>query len=158
MKLASVVVENFRALVSADVAFGPGLNVLYGPNDFGKSTLAQAIRAALLVDPTSSTGTLGQSWYADAIPVVALTFEDDDGHYWRVKKTFKTDAHSGSAELRHSKDGLTFTLDAKSRQVEERLRTLLGWGIAAPGGKGSPRGLPESFLAQTVPVHGVLFV
>ena len=32
----------------------PGLNVLYGPNDLGKSTLAAAIRAALLVPPSGS--------------------------------------------------------------------------------------------------------
>ena len=84
------------------------------------------------------------------IPCVTLTFEGDDGHHWRVKKAFETTGHSGSAELYHSKDGATFALDVKGRQVEERLRAILGWGIAAPGGKGSPRGLPESFLAQTL--------
>jgi DNA repair exonuclease SbcCD ATPase subunit len=151
MRLTAIAVEHFQALIRADVAFGPGLNVIYGPNDFGKSTLAQAIRAALLVVPTSaSMSEPFQPWYVDAVPHVTLSFEDDDGHHWRVKKGFETSAHSGSAELYHSKDGVTFTLDVKGRQVEERLRAILGWGIAAPGGKGSPRGLPESFLAQTL--------
>src|SRR5690606_15583586 len=30
------------------------------------------------------------------------------------------------------------------------LRGLLGWGIPAPGGKGGPRGLPSSFLANVL--------
>jgi hypothetical protein len=151
MRLTTILVEHFQALIRAEVAFGPGLNVLYGPNDFGKSTFAQAIRAALLVVPTSSSMSEPfQPWYADTVPCVTLSFEGDDGHHWRVKKAFETTGHSGSAELYHSKDATTFTLDVKGRQVEERLRAILGWGIAAPGGKGSPRGLPESFLAQTL--------
>ena len=150
MRLTEILVEHFQALIRAEVAFGPGLNVIYGPNDLGKSTLAQAIRAALLVVPTSAASEPFEPWYADAVPRVTLSFEDDDGQFWRVKKGFETSAHAGSAELHHSKDGLTFTLEAKSRLVEERLRAILGWGIAAPGGKGSPRGMPESFLAHTL--------
>jgi energy-coupling factor transporter ATP-binding protein EcfA2 len=150
MRFTSVSVEHFQAIIRADVAFGPGLNVLYGPNDFGKSTFAQAIRAALLVRPASSASALFQPWYADQAPRVALTLVDDEGHHRQVRKTFETGAQSGSAELYHSKDGVTFTLDVKGRQVEESLRAILGWGIEAPGGKGSPRGLPESFLAHTL--------
>jgi DNA repair exonuclease SbcCD ATPase subunit len=150
VRLTTLLVEQFQALIRAEVAFGPGLNVIYGPNDLGKSTLAQAIRAALLVVPTSSASAPFQPWYADAVPRVALSFEDDDGQHWRVRKTFETSAQSGSAELFHSKDGMTFALDVKGRQVEERLRAILGWGIAAPGGKGGSRGLPESFLTHSL--------
>jgi hypothetical protein len=150
MRLTTILVEHFQALIRVEVAFGPGLNVLYGPNDFGKSTLAHAIRAALLVVPTSSASAPFQPWYEDVVPRVTLSFEDNESHQWRVKKTFETSAQSGSAELYHSKDGVTYTLDAKGRAVEDRLREILGWGIAAPGGKGSPRGLPESFLTHTL--------
>ena len=40
MKLIRLRVESFAAIGHVDVEFGPGLNVLYGPNDLGKSTMA----------------------------------------------------------------------------------------------------------------------
>lgn len=149
MRFTKLVVESFQAIQRADIEFGPGLNVLYGPNDLGKSTLATAIRAALLVPPTSSEADSYTPWYADAVPRVSLTFTADDGHYWKISKGFGSRTNTG-AELHHSKDGTSFTLDCKARQVEERIRALLAWGIPAPGGKGAPRGLPGSFLANVL--------
>jgi hypothetical protein len=150
MRFTKLAVESFQAVQAAEIEFGPGLNVLYGPNDLGKSTLAAAIRAALLVAPASAEASSFTPWYADATPRVSLTFADDDGHYWRVKKAFGSSATNMGAELHHSKDGLSFALDCKARQVEEKLRALLAWGIPAPGGKGGPRGLPTSFLANVL--------
>lgn len=149
MRFVKVAVESFQAIQRAEVEFGPSLNVLYGANDLGKSTLGAAIRAALLVPPTSSEATQFASWYADATPRVSLTFVDDDGHFWKVSKGFGDGAHTGS-ELLHSKDGASFVLDCKARQVEEKIRGLLGWGIPAPGGKSGPRGIPSTFLANAL--------
>ena len=44
MRILRLHVRDFAAIGEADVEFGPGLNVLYGPNDLGKSTLVDAIR------------------------------------------------------------------------------------------------------------------
>lgn len=146
MRFTTLLIESFRTIKRAEIDFGPGLNILYGPNDLGKSTLATAIRAALLVPPNSSEGGSFNSWSAPDNPRVELTLTDPDGHYWRVKKTFGT----STAELLHSKDSVTFTQDCKARQVEEKLRAMLGWGIPGPGGKGAPRGVPTSFLANVL--------
>ena len=54
MKIRRLRVNDFAAIREADIEFGPGLNVLYGPNDLGKSTLADAIRLALLLPHTST--------------------------------------------------------------------------------------------------------
>jgi uncharacterized protein YhaN len=148
MRFTRLLIESFMAIQRADIEFGPGLNILYGPNDLGKSTLARAIRAALLVPPGSAESAHFEPWYADATPSVSLTFVDGSAQFWRVSKNFG-DARAG-AELRHSKDGVSFTVDCKAREVEEKLRALLGWGIPAPGGKGAPRGLPSSFLANAL--------
>ena len=86
MKILRLRVTDFAAIREADIDLGRGLNVLYGPNDLGKSTLAEAIRLALLLPHTSShideyvplTG--GQS------PVVELTFETEAQRIWRVRK------------------------------------------------------------------------
>ncbi|MDB4988762.1 MAG: hypothetical protein JWN04_3940, partial [Myxococcaceae bacterium] len=147
MRFSRLAVHAFRAIQHAEMDFGPGLNVLYGPNDLGKSTLATAIRAALLVAPGSAEASRFAPWPVDASPRVVLTFIDDDEHHWQIKKNFGSPA---SAELLHSKDGRSFSLDCKARQVEEKVRQQLGWGIPPPGGKGGPKGLPQSFLAQVL--------
>jgi recombinational DNA repair ATPase RecF len=49
MKLVSVRVEHFRCIRTAKIEFAGGLNVLHGPNALGKSSLAHALRAALLL-------------------------------------------------------------------------------------------------------------
>ena len=149
MRLTKLLVDAFKVIKRAEIDFGPGLNILYGPNDLGKSTIAAAVRAALLVPPNSAEAQNFTSWLGSDSPRVELTLVDDDGHFWRVKKTFGT-ASPSSAELLHSKDSITFTQDCKARQVEEKLRTMLGWGIPAPGGKSGPRGAPTSFLANVL--------
>ena len=68
MRLARLSVESFQAIERADVEFGPALNVLYGPNDLGKSTLAMAIRAAFLVPPTSTEAERYSPWHSGATP------------------------------------------------------------------------------------------
>ena len=141
-------VDGFRAVESADVELGRGLNVLYGPNDIGKSTLAAALRAALLLPPQSSEAQKCVPWHRrDYAPRTTLHFVDDQDRRWRVRKSFG-DAHS--AELEATKDDVSFSPECSGREVEEKLRTLLGWGIPGPGGKGGPRGLPHSFLTQVL--------
>lgn len=149
MRLVRISVENFRAVRQAAIDFAPGLNVLYGPNDLGKSTIAMATRAALLTPPSSSEAGTYASWFTAENPRVQLTFADNEGRYYMVKKTFGTSSAS-SAELLYSKDGKAFTPDCRGRQVEEKLRTMLAWGIPAPGGRGALRGAPNSFLATAL--------
>src|SRR5204862_1089327 len=114
-----------------------------------KSTPLAALRAVLLLPFTAAEGESYQSWMGDQSPRVELTFQADDGAFYRVTKRFGGGAR-GSARLERSRDGVHFDPDASQRQVEERLRQLLGWGIPAPGGRGGKGGLPEAFLAHTL--------
>src|SRR3972149_3183742 len=43
MYLKKIIVRNFRALHSAEISLGPGLNILIGPNNVGKTTVLSAI-------------------------------------------------------------------------------------------------------------------
>ena len=149
MKLVKLTVKRFQCIESAEVEFGPGLNVLYGPNDLGKSSLAWAIRAALLLQHGSSQHEKFVSWYGGGEPWVELTLTDHEDRYWRVSKTFSSGS-AGRSTLEESKDGRTFTGNISGRQVDEKLRKMLGWGIAAPGGQGKPKGLPDTFLTQVL--------
>ena len=76
MKLHRLRVVDFAAIRDADIEFGPGLNVLYGPNDLGKSTLAEAIRLALLLPHTSTHIEDYVPWTGGRDPVVEMTFRD----------------------------------------------------------------------------------
>ena len=112
MRFVKLRVESFRAIELADIELGRGLNVLYGPNDQGKSTLAVALRAALLLPCSSSEGQSFVPWHKrEASPRTMLVFEDDDDRRWRVKKKF---GDENSAELEFTKDGVSFSPDSKS--------------------------------------------
>ncbi|MBL8917282.1 MAG: AAA family ATPase [Myxococcaceae bacterium] len=147
MRFVSLEVKSFQAIAHAGLEFAPQLNVLFGPNDLGKSTLVTALRAALLVPAKSAEGQAFVPWYRDASPQVVLVFEADDGRLWRVIKTFG----EGKAELASSKDGRDYTLEAKAREVDQKLRTMLPWGAADLGGKARGGfGIPDTFLSNVL--------
>jgi len=150
VRFVRLVVDRFQGIEHAEVDFSEGLNILYGPNDIGKSTLAAAMRAVLLLPAGSSEGLQYVSWQGDHTPEVQLTLRDAKGLYHRVTKSFGVGAR-GSARLERSRDGSSFDTDATGRQVEEKLRNLLEWGIPAPGGKsGGKKGLPDAFLSRAL--------
>ena len=147
MKILRISVKDFAGIREVDVELGPGLNVLYGPNDLGKSTLAEAIRLALLLPHTSSHIDEYVPWTGGQNPVVELTFETEPQRIWRVTKEFR---RGGASVLEESKDGVDFDEVERARKVDGRLRELLRWGIAEPGGSGGSKGLPSSFLATVL--------
>jgi hypothetical protein len=147
VKLHRLRVLDFGTIAEADIEFGPGLNILYGPNDLGKSTLADAIRLALLLPHTSTHIEEYVPWTGGRDPVVELTFETGPQRIWRVKKEFRK---AGAALLQESKNGNEFNDVERARKVDGKLRELLRWGIPEPGGTGGGRGLPTSFLATVL--------
>ena len=149
MWIRHISVRHFAGIRCAEVSLEHGLNVLYGPNEIGKSTLVDAMRAALLLQHGATAARDFEDWHTDQPPQVKLTFETEPQRIWRVRKSFGKGS-DGSSYLDFSRDGKTFTQDAKGREVDGRIRDLLRWGLPAPGGKGSPRGISESFLATTL--------
>src|SRR5881628_1271657 len=102
MNILRLVVKDFAAIRESDIEFGPGLNVLYGPNDLGKSTLADAIRLALLLPHTSSHIESYVPWTGGQNPAVELTFETESHRIWRERKEFRK---GGNSILEESKNG-----------------------------------------------------
>jgi DNA repair exonuclease SbcCD ATPase subunit len=147
MKLHRLRVQSFAAIPELDVTFGPGLNVLYGPNDLGKSTLADAIRLALLLPHTSTSYEPYIPWSGADDPIVELTFEMEAQRIWRVRKQF---GKRGSSLLQESRNGQDYDDVERARRVDARLREILRWGIPEPGGSGAGKGLPTSFLATAL--------
>ena len=141
-------VADCAGIKTASISLQPGLNVLHGPNELGKSTLVNAIRAALLLRVDRTEAESLRTWGVDGRPKVVLTFEQEAQRIWRVRKRF---GKSGSqAYLDSSRDGKEFSQDGQGREVEGTLQNILRWGIEPPGGKASRRGMPESFIATAL--------
>ena len=134
------------ASVRRRFAFGPGLTVLHGPNELGKSTLVEAIHAALFLQSTSQAGNEHVTWGGSSPACVTLTFEHG-AKLWRVSKRF---GKKGSAKLECSESVASpkFKEVVEGKGVEGELRKLLAWGIAPPGGKG------RCAEGRKLPAHG----
>jgi energy-coupling factor transporter ATP-binding protein EcfA2 len=143
MKLRSVALNQFKKFtkpVRLD-ALGDGLNVVVGPNEMGKSTLLDALRAALFEKHSSKAQpiTALQNDRNQAAPVVELAFELDDGVY-RIAKRFVKKPYARLS----CPDGRTLEGDA----AEDALRRLLGFD--EPGKTGAK--------AETLGMWNVLWV
>ena len=147
MRLRRLSIASFAAIGNMDVEFGPGLNVLYGPNDLGKSTVVTAIRLGLLLPHNSTHCEQYVGWTGSGDPSVEVTFESEAQRIWRVRKRF---GKSGSSLLQESRNGQDFDDVEHGRKVDAKLREILGWGINEPGGMGGGKGLPTSFLATVL--------
>jgi DNA repair exonuclease SbcCD ATPase subunit len=144
MILRSLEVQNFRAVHRAHLSFGRGLNVLFGPNDYGKSSLLEALRAAFLLPVGSSETRAFIPWGTDLLPTVIVEF-DAKGDSWKITKTFGSGPRGTAILEQLGKSGALHEV-ARGRDVEGKLREILAWGVPPPGGRGAPRGQPESYL------------
>jgi hypothetical protein len=135
MWLRRLEVKDLAGIASAVIDLKPGVNVLCGPNELGKSSLVRAIRAALLLPSAAAAADELRDWHVDAPPYVSLTIEESPGRVWRIQKRFGG-GHDGLSLFEFSKNGNDFQLDARGREVDGKLHSLLQWGVPAPGGKG----------------------
>ena len=91
MKIRSLAVNQFKKFTSPTRLDGveDGLNVVVGPNEMGKSTLLDALRAVLFEKYSSKAQPIMalQNDRNQAAPVVELAIELDDGLY-RITKRF----------------------------------------------------------------------
>lgn len=102
----------------------PGLNVIAGPNESGKSTLVRALRAAFFERYGSSVMTDLQPWGdTSAAPEVNLSFLWQ-GQTWRLHKRFlkqkRCDLHVDSQHW-------------SGAEAEEKLAALLGYEFPGKG-------------------------
>ena len=143
MKLRSLAVNQFKKFTVPTQLDGmaDGLNLVVGPNEMGKSTLLDALRAVLFERYTSRARAITelQNDRSGAAPVVEAMFELDEGSYTIAKRFIK----SPYARL-DCPDGRRLEGDA----AEAMLRDLLGFSESA--GRGAS---PES-----LGMWGVLWV
>ncbi len=81
--------RNFKKFRDETIGFEPGLNVIKGPNEAGKSTIHAALRMALFAKPTATGQEVKQakSWKAEEMFAVELDVAVCGGEY-RISKDF----------------------------------------------------------------------
>ena len=143
MKLRTLSVNQFKRFTEPARLgeLSDGLNLVVGPNEFGKSTLLDALRAVLFERYSSKARPIIalQNDRSSAAPVVELVFEVDGANYLLTKRFVK----SAYAQLK-CPDGTLLESDA----AEDKLRDLLGFAEAGIRGANS----------ETLGMWGVLWV
>ena len=132
MKIRSLSVNQFKKFTSPQVLDGitDELNIVVGPNELGKSTLLDALRAVLFERYGSKAQVIQnlQNDRSQAAPVVELVFDIDGGVYTLTKRFMKREF----AQLQ-CPDGTLLEADA----AEAELRRLLGFKEAGSRGSNS---------------------
>ena len=135
MNLTRIHLVDFRRHGELDIELKPGLNIVRGSNEAGKSTVQRAIELGLFRRPTFAAAELDdlRPWHKpDADPVVELEF-DEDGQHGTLRKVFG--GHHGTVELTMGDQQMT-----DPAAVEAKVAELTG--------------LPsEKFLRATASVH-----
>ncbi|MFL5687395.1 MAG: ATP-binding protein [Chloroflexota bacterium] len=132
--------RDFRRYRTFDIELAPGLTVIRGPNEAGKSTVQRALELALTRRVTSAAGELEalRPWGAppEARSVISIEFEQDDGDVLRTGTLEKTFAGSkGTVTLEY--EGQSITDPTLADQVMSELT-----------------GIPtENFFRSTASVH-----
>jgi DNA repair exonuclease SbcCD ATPase subunit len=127
VRISRLAIHNLRRYRDQDIELAPGLTVVRGPNEAGKSTLQRAIELALTRKVTSAAADLDAlvPWDGDADArtslEVAFTYEDEDGgvHDGRLEKSFRGARGQVTLEL----EGETITDPARA---DEALAELSG--------------------------------
>ncbi len=151
MYLHKVLIQNFRCLLDFSVTLAPGLNVIVGENNSGKTAFLDAIRAAL--GPASATGDsirlvpedrhrTSEGVYLDAPISVTLIFSalspDEQGQFIDILNYDQATPANSTAQL-----NFRWTWNSKTERY-----SVSRWGGAASH---SESGIPDDVL-QTIPV------
>ena len=140
MRVRKLSGQDFRRYRTFDIDLAPGLTVIRGPNEAGKSTVQRALELALTRRATSTAGELEalRRWDAppDARSVITVEFEQDDEDGQKVGTLEKTFA-GAKGTVRLDYDGQSITDPTLADQVMAELT-----------------GIPtEGFFRSTASVH-----
>jgi len=121
MELRKLAITNLGRFKDHSISLRPGLNVLVGPNESGKSTFVEAMATALFTDPatTARKVTRLERWGAPGSMRLHVEFSHD-GDEWILDKDFGT----GESRL-SSPDGSVTVGDRK--EVDRRLARMVGF-------------------------------
>ncbi len=112
MRVRKISGRDFRRYRTFDIDLAPGLTVIRGPNEAGKTTIQRALELALTKRVTSTAGELEalRPWAAppEARSIITVDFEQDDEDGQKVGRLEKTFAGSkGTVKLDYEGQSIT---------------------------------------------------
>src|SRR4051794_32887326 len=135
MNITRLKLADFSRHAELDIELKPGLNIVRGANEAGKSTVQRAIELGLFRRPTFASAELEdlKPWHdPDADPQIELEFEHE-GRKGSVRKVFA--GHNGTVEMKWAEETVT-----DPAAVEAHIAQMTG--------------LPsEKFMRATASVH-----
>ncbi|MBD3349070.1 MAG: AAA family ATPase [Candidatus Eisenbacteria bacterium] len=122
LRIRRIRMVNFRSFRDFEVDLDPGLNLVVGPNESGKSTIVEGLAVALFTDPAPGSLDVHEmaSWGTTGATRLELSFEHDGVTYELLK-----DFGDGRVELREQTSGRA--LHGRS-DVDRRISEMVGFG------------------------------
>ena len=113
MRITRLTVRDLRRYRDFDVPLSPGLTIVHGPNEAGKTTIQRAIELILTRKATSAGAEMDalRSWDAadDARPYVSIDFEIDEDENGVRKGSIEKAFRGAKGTVRLEVDGTTIT-------------------------------------------------
>jgi uncharacterized protein YhaN len=113
VRITRLTLRDFRRYRELEIPLSPGLTIVHGPNEAGKTTIQRAIELALTRKVTSGGADMDsfRSWDAgdDARPVIALEFEIEDEERGPRPGTLEKAFRGAKGTVRLEVDGTTIT-------------------------------------------------
>jgi len=113
VRITRLVLRDFRRYRELEIPLSPGLTIVHGPNEAGKTTIQRAIELALTRKVTSGGADIDglRPWDApeDARPVIDLDFEIDDDERGTRPGTLEKAFRGSRGTVRLEVDGETIT-------------------------------------------------
>jgi DNA repair exonuclease SbcCD ATPase subunit len=113
VRITRLTLHDFRRYRELEIPLSPGLTIVHGPNEAGKTTIQRAIELALTRKVTSGGADMDalRSWDAaeDARPVIGLEFEIEDEEKGVRSGTLEKAFRGAKGTVRLEVDGTTIT-------------------------------------------------
>ena len=113
MRITRLTLRDFRRYRELEIPLSPGLTIVHGPNEAGKTTIQRAIELALTRKVTSGGADMDalRSWDAgdEARPVIGLEFEIEDEERGVRTGTLEKEFRGAKGSVRLEVDGTTIT-------------------------------------------------
>ena len=121
MRIRRLRLVNFKRFADHEIVLEPGLNLIVGPNEAGKSSIAEALSTVLFADPASRTDSVRslERWGGTGGMRLELDFEQGTDSY-RLTKDFG----SGLSELARRTEG---DVIANSAEIDQVIAGLVGF-------------------------------
>ncbi|UCE66532.1 MAG: AAA family ATPase [Candidatus Zixiibacteriota bacterium] len=90
MQISHLLLKDFGRFDNFECDFSPGLNIIKGPNEAGKSTIVEALTAALYLDPNKNDKQMSDAkrWGGGSAPILEALL-NVEGKSYRLIKDFE---------------------------------------------------------------------